>query len=515
MLHIKTKNKRRRSGADTVVTILDTPAKKAPDIVPHNFSRTFSGSSDAEENTGEPIERGIIEKGKRLSESMLWQLQRSYFDEAGSLAWRNNVVPSHATSNAYIAQAYARVVMGYLRDALAQGQRGPVHIIDLGAGSGQFAFHFLKKLDRLYRDSSVYNKVFYRYVIADFTSSNIDYCKRHPAMQSFINYGLLDFALLDMAKAQPVSIKLLQSGDTLASGSVSGPLVLIGNYLFDSIPQDLFSLQNGELYECLPRIANNNQGQSDMTGLPSMQSLDVDYDYRPVDADYYPETHFNALLAFYNETITNNTTHFTFPIAGLRFLDQIIAIADHGLLMLSADKGNGRIEQLYNKDKPYIAHHGGAFSLPVNFHLIGQYIQNYGGNYWLPKQYHQGTCVAGFLLDPETETPGTETRYAFEEAVNRYGPNDFFILKKNLERNFASMQLPEMLSYIRLSGYDSTAFIRSFDAIKAQAKTTTQAYKEEIKDICQQVWDNHYDLGRFNLDEKIKVLLHEIESSRH
>ena len=91
MLPTKTKNKRRRSGATTIATILDTPAKKAPDIVPMAATRVFNNTSvNAEDSIGTAMDKGIIEKGKRLSESMLWQLQRGYYDTAGSLAWKNN-----------------------------------------------------------------------------------------------------------------------------------------------------------------------------------------------------------------------------------------------------------------------------------------------------------------------------------------------------------------------------------------------------------------------------------------
>ncbi|MCP4154462.1 MAG: tetratricopeptide repeat protein, partial [bacterium] len=180
---------------------------------------------------------GLLEKGSRFSESFLWNIQRGYFDRAGASAWRENTVPSYITSNAYTAQAYARVFMGYLRDAMARGEQGLVHIIDVGAGSGQFAFHFLKKLTELYKGSPIRNKIRYRYVFADFTESNINFCSRHPAMQPFIKQGVLDFARLDVADEHP--IELLKSGSVLDSDSIPGPLVLIGNYLFDSIPQDL------------------------------------------------------------------------------------------------------------------------------------------------------------------------------------------------------------------------------------------------------------------------------------
>lgn len=447
----------------------------------------------------------MLEQGKRLSESVLWQLQRNYFDQAGSLAWRNNVVPSHATSNAYIALAYAKALMGYMRDALTQGHRGTVHIVDLGAGSGQFAFHLLKKLDDLYGSSSVCNKVPYHYVIADFTQSNLDFCKNHPAMQSFIEAGKLDFALVDVTQTEPLTIELQHSGEILASGSVPGPMALIGNYLFDSIPQDLFYLKNHQVYECLPRLTLKDKSPRDMHGLPSMESIKIDYEQSPVDAGYYPEPHFNKLLDFYRDKVDMN--HVTFPVIGLRFLDRLAAITQQSLLVLSADKGSAKIEQLYRHNQSYMAHHGGAFSLAVNYHLISQYAQDQGGKSWLPAHNPQNICVAGFLLGAGV-TAFMETDYAVQEAVCGYNPDDFFVLKNSIELQIRHMQIPEILAYLRLSSYDSTVFMRVSDQIKARLSTASQANREDIKCLCQRVRENHYDLGHFNLEETIGSLLY-------
>ena len=60
-----------------------------------------------------------LEQKQRLSQSLIWKLQRDYFDRQGIGAWRTGAVPHHITSSAFIAQAYARVVFGFLRDFYA------------------------------------------------------------------------------------------------------------------------------------------------------------------------------------------------------------------------------------------------------------------------------------------------------------------------------------------------------------------------------------------------------------
>src|SRR5271156_144655 len=100
----------------------------------------------------------VLEEGVRLSRSVLWTIQRNYFDQQGIRAWSEAVVPHYITSNPWIATAYAKVVFGWLRDCAAGGTTGagapspprppgqPVYIVELGCGSGRFGYLFLNKL---------------------------------------------------------------------------------------------------------------------------------------------------------------------------------------------------------------------------------------------------------------------------------------------------------------------------------------------------------------------------------
>ena len=98
----------------------------------------------------------ILEQGKRLSESLLWRLQKSFFDSQGVQAWTTGIVPHYITSNGWIADAYAKVVLGWLRDCAGTVRepgsfapldlRHPVYIVELGCGSGRFGFHFFNRL---------------------------------------------------------------------------------------------------------------------------------------------------------------------------------------------------------------------------------------------------------------------------------------------------------------------------------------------------------------------------------
>ncbi|MCA9966459.1 MAG: hypothetical protein KC423_19555, partial [Anaerolineales bacterium] len=93
----------------------------------------------------------IIAADQRLSQSILWQIQRHYFRQNGLKAWQEDVVPHAISCNPVMARAYSDIVFGYLRDCWAAVQAGdptfdptqPIYIVELGAGSGRLLFHFL------------------------------------------------------------------------------------------------------------------------------------------------------------------------------------------------------------------------------------------------------------------------------------------------------------------------------------------------------------------------------------
>ncbi|HEV7519013.1 MAG TPA: hypothetical protein VGR07_22205, partial [Thermoanaerobaculia bacterium] len=126
----------------------------------------------------------LLERNRRLSESLLWRLQRNFFERQGGQAWTAGTVPQYVTSNAWIADAYARIVFGWLRDWCAAPAADPgaphpsldfeqpFHVVELGCGSGRFAYHFLLRFfDLLCRSALAGVPV--RYVLTDFVDGNL------------------------------------------------------------------------------------------------------------------------------------------------------------------------------------------------------------------------------------------------------------------------------------------------------------------------------------------------------
>ena len=75
----------------------------------------------------------ILESNIPLKESQLWEAQRDFFDKQGIHAWKQ--VPFFVTSNTFIAERYARLILAYLQDIRTLPSFNPnesVYIVELG-----------------------------------------------------------------------------------------------------------------------------------------------------------------------------------------------------------------------------------------------------------------------------------------------------------------------------------------------------------------------------------------------
>src|SRR6185503_17993630 len=275
----------------------------------------------------------MLEQRQRLSKSVLWRLQRNYFERQGIEAWRSGTVPHHITSSPFIVDAYARVVMGFLRDWRTLDHHQPVHLVELGSGSGRFAYSFLKKFLDLQRNS-VLNEIPVKYVMTDFTESNIEHWRTHPSLLPFIKEGLLDFARFDLES--DVQFELLHSGEILSTGALRNPLVVIANYVFDSTPQDAFVAAEEKLSELLVTLTTPQQ-ESDLADPDILSRVQISANENPINGNYYDDPKWNHILLDYKQRLTD--TSFLFPTSALHCIQNLHRLSSGRMLLLSADQG--------------------------------------------------------------------------------------------------------------------------------------------------------------------------------
>lgn len=424
-----------------------------------------------------------LEAKQRLSRSVLWQLQRNYFERQGIEAWRSGAVPHHITSSPFIADAYARVVLGFLRD-LSQ----PVHIVELGSGSGRFAYSFLKKFLSLQRNS-VLKEIPVKYVMTDFTESNLEYWRTHPWLRPFINEGLLDLARFDLERDE--QFKLIESGEILSSNTLRNPLVVISNYVFDSTPQDAFLVTDQKLFELLVSL-RTPQKEIDTTDPDILSRIQISAHQNPINGNYYEDAKWNRILLDYKQRLTD--TAFLFPTAALDCIRNLHCLSRGRMLLLSGDRGYSQDEALQlGKGIPSFLVHG-SFSMLVDYQIIGEYCRHLGGQVLHPRQQAESLNISAFLFgDPLSDF--VETRQAYAEAIEKFGPDDFFTLKEGVAAHYEALSLDQILAFLRLSCWDYKRFWECVPALKQRLPEMTGLQKQYLHEAIMKVWDSYLPIG--------------------
>ena len=437
----------------------------------------------------------LLEKDQRLSQSLIWALQRRFFEQEGVKAWSKHTIPHNITNNPFIAQAYSHVVFAFFRDC--QAAKGkyfpapdhsqPMYIIEFGAGTGRFAYYFLRDFaERL--EQSVLKGTPFKYILTDFNESNLKFWQAHPKLTPFVEQGLLDFALFDSEK--DCELTLHHSKEKLAPGTLKNPLVCLANYFFDSIPQDAFYIEDGKLHESLMTLYSTKP-DPDKNDPELLNHLNIYGDEKPVTAlDYYDDPLCNEVLECYQQNL--NDAYILFPTAAIQCIRTFSEIAQGRVLFLSGDKGDSREQDLLRRNRPKVNRHG-SISFMVNYHAIGQYVEKMGGQALSISHRHRSLNVGAFLLGKHPKQY-IETRQAYRENIEQKSPDDFYSIKKIIDAH-TDAGIRELMAWMRMSGYNHSIFSHCVPRLSELVQKAPSFINRDLREIINNVWESYYPIG--------------------
>jgi hypothetical protein len=334
-----------------------------------------------------------------------------------------------------------------------------------------------------------------RYVMTDFTDSILEPLRRHPALQPWIAEGILEFARFDA------------TGPIDQLGEIRNPLIVIANYVFDTIPQDAFAVRGGQLFELLPVLAVPDE-EEDPAEPMILQRVEVSWEERPVTPDYYGDPELDAMLREYVERLKDSTL--LMPITAIRCLRRLSALADGRLLLLSGDKGYCREELIEGRGQPAVTVHG-SLSMMVDYYALGRWFAGQGGELLVTSHLRTSlSVVAGHLGVPPGGT--LETRLAFDDAMERRGPDDFFDLRGGFGVAYDDLTLEHLLAWVRVSGWDAHVMLGCWSSLMKHAASAAGIFRLEIYRAVYEVWERYFPLREASdLAFHLGVLLCEID----
>ncbi len=452
-----------------------------------------------------------LTRGRRLSECQLWRAQRRYFETRGPGAWEPGQVPHYVTSNPFIAGAYARLVLAFARDARARGWLAPdtpLTVLELGAGTGRFAYHLLRRAE----DLGGAEAAGLRYVLSDAYEPTIAAWERHPRLARLFDRGRLDVARFDAER--DVELSLRRAGRRLGPGDLEGPLVVIANYVFDGLPQDAFWVEGGRLHELLVNERLGPTGEVDAT---LAEQADLDLEASPIEAGgYYGDAEWDALLGSQSARLASReAAACVLPIAALRCLRALAALPAGGrLMLLAADRGDHRPDSIGGGRDLQVAVHG-SVSMRVDFHAIGAWFGSRGGRALHPDAGPQSLDVGAYVLGDEGGAL-PETDRTFREALAEFGPDDFFSLKKLLDASYDALTLPQALAALRLSAWDARIFEGLAAPLARLAPELELGHALDLERAAARVWETFFPIREDGADaEQLALTLGEVLLAAH
>jgi hypothetical protein len=435
-----------------------------------------------------------LETPCRLSRSVLWRLQRSYFERRGVAAWADGDVPHRVTSSPRLARAYAAVIAGFLHDwSRALDRSQPVYIVELGAGAGRFAFHLRRALDELDAleafEELLGGRARMCYVMTDIAEANLAAWRAHPQLEGWLADGALDVARFDAAHDD--AIHLEWSGAVLAPGAVRNPIIVIANYVFDSLPLDVFSVAGGELQEWLVRLCSRRP-DSDLDDPALLGRATLGCQLHPASAaGYYRDAELDALLDEHRAALP--ATAFTFPSASLACLRRFAALSGDRMLVLAADKGDVAEDALRGQSGPNLTLHGSC-SVAVNFHAIRRFVERRGGQAFLPSVPPRQIAGCGFALG-KPASGLMSTRIAFEETLDTVRPDDLLAMPMIRGDVAETRSLDAWLGHLAFHAHDPAVVFEALPHLAPLAAAAGDAERMRVIAALCEAWDRYFHIG--------------------
>lgn len=430
-----------------------------------------------------------METNVPFSQSLIWDLQRRYYEEMGTEAWRQGEVPHYVTSNLRQANAYAEMIVALHKDhrKLTPDVAAPIYILELGGGSGRFAYYLLRRLHDLCACEDIPPTAF-RYLLTDFTQSNLDFWRIHPCFQPYFERGELDIALFDVTQPGPLHLQI--ADETLAPGRLDSPAVVIANYVWDSIPQELLHIDAGVLSTVNVSVSIS---QDPATLIPSqvLEMAEMGYTAATEAPAWMASPLLRPILEVYRGH--EGESWLLFPALAIRCLAYLRSLSPAGFLLLTGDKGGHHLHQVLSGVPPTWASHG-SISLNVNYHALQVYVDSTGGVTFFPDHlYH--SINTGCLLLLRGAQQYTATLGATRKYLDSTGPDTYFTIYKCIRAHLDTVELRDILAALRLSLYDSHQLGIYIARIAALLPTLGRHEMADLLRVMHRCWENYFALA--------------------
>jgi hypothetical protein len=413
----------------------------------------------------------VTSANPRVSASPIWTAGREYYEAQGAQAWGGaRGVPTLVCNNAAIAGSYAALVRSFVQDCGA-GDGSPAHVIEIGAGSGAFAHLFLTAEQELAARLGPPARPI-KYVLTDAVPANLAFWGEQPRLRAHREAGRLDRACLDVL-GEPTPLALVDGGAVLSRARHAGPVVVIANYVMDSLPCDVFRTSRGRLLEASLTLTPS------LSPIGANDAVPCTYTFAPVQGAPYGDDALDRICMAY--ALRFRETTFTFPIGGIRCLRRLAHLTSGPLLVILTDKGYVNEQELAPITAPSLIGHTHAYSMSVNFDALGKYVTGDGGVALHTTGRIVDLQIAALAMRPPASLARTRTTFALE--IDRKGPIEAFQVV--LQAIGPGLTIAIAISILQLAGCDATVAARLGPYLRPIMASATPPERRVLGDLLE------------------------------
>lgn len=432
----------------------------------------------------------FIQNPVRLSDSKIWEIQRSYFETMGISAWKEEV-PFYISSNALIGQRYANLVFQFMQDYAEQypdDLSSSFYIVELGSGTGKFSYYFLRALAQLL--SLNHSNFRFCYIITDITQKNLDFCEKNPGLIPFLQNQQLDFASFNIET--DTDFFLLKEQKYFSELKTTTPLIIVGNYVFDCVQQDAFEYDAG-IFKEIKLGLSSRYPNFKIEGAKHLDDLKLQFESSEIKPEhYYEENALKVILKDYAAEFKDKKVTVMMPLGAFQFLENMHALTHGHFFMISGDKGIALSEKMPLLKNENLITYDGCYSFYVNFHAMGSYLKQMGGDYY-PTQ-HSNHFKVNLFSGALSFSSLPRTRLAFSrlEAV---GPDEYCYIFDEFLTSSYRFSFKGLLSFLRLSEWDPIAYSVIHDRILELLPSVDKQIASDLPDDLRRVEENIYPIN--------------------
>ncbi len=439
-----------------------------------------------------------------VRDSMAWSLLKRFYCEAGPMAWAQKIVPQDSTSNNFIADTYASIVASFFRELAAEGNSNPPIIVELGGGSGRFAWQFLNRLFNYHFADD--DCIKFTYLLTDAATLNIGSWAAAPRFAPLVQSGVLEFAELVM-EADPII--RTADGEMLPADLRGRPVIIIANYLFDSIASNMLRIRDHQIEQVYVKLESHEPGFLKQP-ITSFQSIAERFESRGVKGSASGNPALDAIIADYAKI--DGDFHVVVPEIGYAFLEKFLD-RETPFMMLAGDLAYTDPKQ-FALSSPlifdtYFAHY-------TNFHIFAEQVKAAGGHSQFQRHGDPNFACGAFMVGGKgrwADITLADTRKVAEQALKEFAPYDAHELCELIGDTTKEASIRQIFAWLRLSKFDPKVAEASLPLILRQIEQGEELINpEQIYEIYMEAYRSYFpDGGETTIDCGIAHLLMAID----